>query len=114
LGDKCGWKVAAGPSLFVWSLPWWFYLWNKFKFGRFFCKRTTIKSESEVDDTDILVLTCQNVYKWISFIPCSFSHLREKETLTNVEMQTRKSNFGGLDAIDGTADKDHTENPMRQ
>jgi hypothetical protein len=29
LGDKYGWKVAVGPSLFVFSLPWWFFAFQK-------------------------------------------------------------------------------------
>jgi hypothetical protein len=31
LGDKYGWKVAVGPSAFVFSLPWWFYAWKEMK-----------------------------------------------------------------------------------
>jgi hypothetical protein len=29
LGDRYGWKVALGPSIFVFSLPWWFYAWKE-------------------------------------------------------------------------------------
>ena len=58
LGDQYGWKVAVGPSLFIFILPWCFYIWKKLSIW-FACQDNIVdlnpgKDEGIISNEDLL------------------------------------------------------------